>query len=68
MLTLGGEFRRHAERTGQIWLQKIRDSPPPKRLNLIYLANGTYDSPQARFHWLNYILRGGPAIESPWQR
>ncbi|KAJ5513077.1 RNA polymerase II large subunit CTD [Penicillium fimorum] len=31
--------RRHAERTGQIWLQKIRDSPPPKRLNLIYLAN-----------------------------
>ncbi|KAJ6188822.1 hypothetical protein N7519_003730 [Penicillium mononematosum] len=31
--------RRHAERTGQIWLQKIRESPPPKRLNLIYLAN-----------------------------
>ncbi|KAI3297389.1 hypothetical protein DTO002I6_3141 [Penicillium roqueforti] len=31
--------RRHAERTGHIWLQKIRDSPPPKRLNLIYLAN-----------------------------
>ncbi|EKV13106.1 RNA polymerase II, large subunit, CTD [Penicillium digitatum] len=31
--------RRHAERTVQIWLQKIRDSPPPKRLNLIYLAN-----------------------------
>jgi regulator of Ty1 transposition protein 103 len=33
--------RRHAERTAQLWLQKLRDSPAPKRLNLIYLANGT---------------------------
>ncbi|ODM23155.1 hypothetical protein SI65_00744 [Aspergillus cristatus] len=31
--------RRHAERTAQLWLQKLRDSPAPKRLNLIYLAN-----------------------------
>ncbi|KAJ6032687.1 hypothetical protein N7540_003419 [Penicillium herquei] len=27
--------RRHADRTAQIWLQKVRDAPPLKRLNLI---------------------------------
>ncbi|KAJ5216974.1 hypothetical protein N7468_009982 [Penicillium chermesinum] len=32
-------YKRHAERTAQIWLNKIHESPPPKRLNLIYLAN-----------------------------
>ncbi|KAF7712995.1 Uncharacterized protein PECH_007230 [Penicillium ucsense] len=31
--------RRHAEKTAQIWLERIRDSAPPKRLNLVYLAN-----------------------------
>ncbi|KAJ5168972.1 uncharacterized protein N7482_004566 [Penicillium canariense] len=40
--------RRHAERTAQIWLQKIRDSPPPKRLNLIYLANEVAQQSKAR--------------------
>jgi len=33
--------RRHAERTALIWLQKVKDSNVGKRLNLIYLANGT---------------------------
>lgn len=32
--------RRHADRTGQLWLQRLRDSGSNKRLNLIYLANG----------------------------
>ncbi|KAJ5317184.1 hypothetical protein N7508_001692 [Penicillium antarcticum] len=40
--------RRHAERTGQIWLQRIRESPPPKRLNLIYLANEVAQQSRAR--------------------
>ncbi|KAF2265345.1 DUF618-domain-containing protein [Lojkania enalia] len=31
--------RRHAERTAQIWLQRIKDSTQNKKLNLIYLAN-----------------------------
>ncbi|EGE05680.1 DUF618 domain-containing protein [Trichophyton equinum CBS 127.97] len=31
--------RRHADRTAQLWLEKLRDANPPKRLNLIYLAN-----------------------------
>ncbi|KAI9931257.1 hypothetical protein ASPWEDRAFT_56077 [Aspergillus wentii DTO 134E9] len=40
--------RRHAERTGQLWLQKLRDSPAPKRLNLIYLANEVAQQSKAR--------------------
>ena len=33
--------RRHADRTGQLWLQRLKDSGSNKRLNLIYLANGS---------------------------
>ncbi|KAJ5596440.1 hypothetical protein N7450_002898 [Penicillium hetheringtonii] len=40
--------RRHADRTAQIWLQKVRDSPPPKRLNLVYLANEVAQQSKAR--------------------
>ncbi|ORY71753.1 RNA polymerase II-binding domain-containing protein [Pseudomassariella vexata] len=31
--------RRHADRTVQIWLQRLKDSSSHKRLNLVYLAN-----------------------------
>ncbi|KAF7590457.1 hypothetical protein BBP40_002861 [Aspergillus hancockii] len=40
--------RRHAERTAQLWLQKLRDSPAPKRLNLVYLANEVAQQSRAR--------------------
>ncbi|KAI2788483.1 hypothetical protein POX_e06499 [Penicillium oxalicum] len=40
--------RRHAEKTAQIWLQRIRDSAPPKRLNLVYLANEVAQQSKAR--------------------
>ena len=33
--------RRHADRTAELWLERLKDSNPPKKLNLIYLANGT---------------------------
>lgn len=33
---------RHADSTVQLWLQRLKDSPSPKRLNLIYLANGEF--------------------------
>lgn len=36
--------RRHADRTVQIWLQKLKESPSTRRLNLIYLANGRLQS------------------------
>ena len=32
-------YRRHADRTGTLWLQRLKDSGANKRLNLIYLAN-----------------------------
>ncbi|KAF2114030.1 RNA polymerase II-binding domain-containing protein [Lophiotrema nucula] len=31
--------RRHADRTAQLWLQRIKESTPSKKLTLIYLAN-----------------------------
>lgn len=32
--------RRSAKRTGELWLQRLKESTPHKKLNLIYLANG----------------------------
>lgn len=32
--------RRHADRTAQLWMQRLKESAPNKRLSLIYLANG----------------------------
>ncbi|PGH21644.1 hypothetical protein AJ80_03077 [Polytolypa hystricis UAMH7299] len=40
--------RRHADRTAQLWLQRLRDSNPPKRLNLVYLANEVAQQSKAR--------------------
>lgn len=32
--------RRHADRTVQLWMQRLKDSSSTKRLSLVYLANG----------------------------
>ncbi|MCJ1321930.1 hypothetical protein MMC15_007275 [Xylographa vitiligo] len=40
--------RRHADRTGQLWLQRLKDSGVGKRLNLIYLANEVAQQSKAR--------------------
>ena len=40
--------RRHADRTAQIWLEKLKASTPPKRLNLIYLVNEVVQQSRAR--------------------
>jgi hypothetical protein len=41
--------RRHAEKIVQVWSQRFRDAQPPRRLILIYLANGTeYETPHPR--------------------
>lgn len=40
--------RRHAERTGTLWLQRLKDSGSNKRLNLIYLANEVAQQSKAR--------------------
>ncbi|MCJ1465157.1 hypothetical protein MMC07_003773 [Pseudocyphellaria aurata] len=40
--------RRHADRTGAIWLQKLKEAGGSKRLNLIYLANEVAQQSKAR--------------------
>ncbi|KAI1771810.1 DUF618-domain-containing protein [Hypoxylon cercidicola] len=40
--------RRHADRTVQLWLQRLKDSTSHKRLNLIYLANEVAQQTKAR--------------------
>ncbi|RAL60571.1 hypothetical protein DID88_009767 [Monilinia fructigena] len=40
--------RRYADRTGQLWLQKLKDSGSNKRLNLVYLANEVAQQSKAR--------------------
>ncbi|OTB05262.1 hypothetical protein M426DRAFT_320077 [Hypoxylon sp. CI-4A] len=40
--------RRYADRTVQLWLQRLKDSPSNKRLNLIYLANEVAQQTKAR--------------------
>ncbi|KAI5283705.1 hypothetical protein KEM52_003268, partial [Ascosphaera acerosa] len=40
--------KRHADRQAQLWLSKIRDSSPNKKLSLIYLANEVVQQSKAR--------------------
>ncbi|KAF2398030.1 hypothetical protein EJ06DRAFT_532396 [Trichodelitschia bisporula] len=40
--------RRYADRTAQIWLEKMKDSHASKRLNLVYLANEVCQQSKAR--------------------
>jgi regulator of Ty1 transposition protein 103 len=40
--------RRHAERIANVWLTRLRDAPPPKRLNFIYLVNDIVQNARAR--------------------
>ncbi|TGJ84316.1 hypothetical protein E0Z10_g4456 [Xylaria hypoxylon] len=41
-------YRRHADRTAQLWLQKLKESSSHKRLSLIYLANEVAQQSKAR--------------------
>ncbi|KIX06003.1 uncharacterized protein Z518_03977 [Rhinocladiella mackenziei CBS 650.93] len=40
--------KRHADRIANYWLTRLRDSPPPKRLNFIYLVNDIVQNARAR--------------------
>ncbi|KAF2104589.1 DUF618-domain-containing protein [Rhizodiscina lignyota] len=40
--------RRYADRTAQLWMQRLKDSNASKRLNLIYLANEVIQQSKAR--------------------
>ncbi|KAL1878075.1 hypothetical protein VTK73DRAFT_8126 [Phialemonium thermophilum] len=53
--------RRHADSTVQLWLQRLKDSPSPKRLNLIYLANEVTQQSKAR-HKDDFLVAFSPVI------
>lgn len=65
--------RRHADRTVQLWLQRLKDSPSNKRLNLIYLANGKHDvviytpAENSSSQSLTVVFRGHAAVKSATQ-
>jgi regulator of Ty1 transposition protein 103 len=52
--------RRHADRTGQLWLQRLKDSGSNKRLNLIYLANG-----KSLVHGISPVMAATTIQKSP---
>ncbi|KAJ4389092.1 hypothetical protein N0V93_006554 [Gnomoniopsis smithogilvyi] len=53
--------RRHAERSVQIWFQKLKESPSTRRLNLIYLSNEVVQQSKAR-HKDDFPLAFAPII------
>ncbi|KAK7749919.1 hypothetical protein SLS53_000501 [Cytospora paraplurivora] len=53
--------RRHADRTVQIWLQKLKESPSTRRLNLVYLANEVTQQSKAR-HKEDFPLAFAPVM------
>ncbi|KAI0872016.1 RNA polymerase II-binding domain-containing protein [Hypoxylon argillaceum] len=53
--------RRHADRTVQLWLQKLKDSTSHKRLNLIYLANEVAQQSKARRKG-EFLVSFSPAV------
>lgn len=40
--------RRHADRIAQVWHARLREVPPPKRLNFVYLVNDIVQNAKAR--------------------
>lgn len=53
--------RRHADRTVQLWLQRLKDSPSAKRTNLIYLANEVTQQSKVR-HKDDFVTAFSPVI------
>ncbi|GJD03774.1 DUF618 domain protein [Colletotrichum higginsianum] len=53
--------KRHADRTVQLWLQRLRDSTSTKRLSLIYLANEVTQQSKAR-HKEDFLTAFSPVI------
>ncbi|KAI9679581.1 MAG: Regulation of nuclear pre-mRNA domain containing protein 1B [Trizodia sp. TS-e1964] len=53
--------KRHAERTAQLWLQRLNDSTISKKLNLIYLVNEVTQQSRAR-RKSDFIVAFSPVI------
>ncbi|KAK2612908.1 hypothetical protein QQS21_001019 [Conoideocrella luteorostrata] len=56
--------RRHADRTVQLWMQRLKDSSSTKRLSLVYLANEVVQQSRIR-HKEDFVIAFSPvAAES----
>lgn len=58
--------RRHADRTAELWLERLKESNTSKKLNLVYLANGNAAAQEKEKNVPGELtlLRGRPAIQS----
>ncbi|GAB0133162.1 hypothetical protein EsDP_00001577 [Epichloe bromicola] len=53
--------RRHADRTVQLWMQRLKDSSSTKRLSLMYLANEVVQQSRIR-HKDDFVIAFSPVI------
>ncbi|KAK7419997.1 hypothetical protein QQX98_003003 [Neonectria punicea] len=53
--------RRHADRTVQLWVQRLKDSSSAKRLSLVYLANEVAQQSKIR-HKDDFIIAFAPVV------
>ncbi|KAG5925417.1 hypothetical protein E4U42_004313 [Claviceps africana] len=53
--------RRHADRTVQLWMQRLKDSSSTKRLSLMYLANEVVQQSRIR-HKEDFVIAFSPVV------
>ncbi|PHH58873.1 hypothetical protein CDD81_4253 [Ophiocordyceps australis] len=53
--------RRHADRTVQLWMQRLKDSSSAKRLSLVYLANEVVQQSRIR-HKEDFVIAFSPVV------
>ncbi|KFA46724.1 hypothetical protein S40293_07787 [Stachybotrys chartarum IBT 40293] len=53
--------RRHADRTVQLWMQRLKDSSSARRLSLVYLANEVAQQSRIR-HKEDFIIAFSPVV------
>jgi regulator of Ty1 transposition protein 103 len=53
--------RRHADRTVQLWMQRLKDSSASRRLSLVYLANEVAQQSRIR-HKEDFIIAFSPVV------
>ncbi|KND88452.1 hypothetical protein TOPH_06818 [Tolypocladium ophioglossoides CBS 100239] len=53
--------RRHADRTVQLWMQRLKDSSSTKRLSLVYLANEVVQQSRIR-HKEDFVIAFSPVV------
>ncbi|PHH79753.1 hypothetical protein CDD80_3873 [Ophiocordyceps camponoti-rufipedis] len=53
--------RRHADRTVQLWMQRLKDSSSTRRLSLVYLANEVVQQSRIR-HKEDFLIAFSPVV------